>query len=253
MAKHLLPAASGLDDSEDDDPPVLLDFNPHLRDTDKPMTWKKSSAEEIRRLTEQLEEYQRIFGSALVILEDGTMQYGRFLFTVNAMDCPTDMTEAEWLDVGEKLFKIQNALNWYLGDWLAAGWTAGDETWEGKYIALATRFRYKVSSVKSFASVCRKLPPLTRVKGLNFAHHRLVTRFDPDTRKMWLEKALAGDWSAKQLRLEIKKKRGKQTVSQTHNAIRKRMEHIRKWAEQMEDKSAVAAYLREIADKIDET
>lgn len=141
--------------------------------------------------------------NALVVTEDGlSRQYKRITLEPTHLILPDDLTRDEWLEIGMILMQMQSSIQWLLGDWINAMKT----DWQNAYEAIAARFGYEVESLWSYASVCRKIPALTRVKDLSFSHHRAVTQFadEPDLMQTWLNRAKDEGWSAKELVRQIK-------------------------------------------------
>lgn len=167
------------------------DFFDNIQDDDQARV-----AELEARITELTED-------AIIVREDGlSRQYKRFELYETELVIPDDVTEDEWVELGVLLMRMKSTIQWVLGDWLVYGMT---QKWKDGYSYIEQKFGYEVETLWSYASVCRKVPTLTRIKDLSFSHHRAVTRFadEPDLQRDWLSKALQNDWSAKELVKQI--------------------------------------------------
>lgn len=49
------------------------------------------------------------------------------VITSNAWQLPADLTESDWVDAGKRLIRVDDAYNWWLGDWWAYGSAAYGE------------------------------------------------------------------------------------------------------------------------------
>ena len=121
------------------------------------------------------------------------------------MELPSDVTEEEWAQIGLTLLSVKSSLSWYLGDWLIAGEDYGGSQWQGTYVELAEQFQYEIHTLQTYASVCRKIHPSTRVEELSFAHHRYVTKFaEPQVQQRLLLHALDEKMSTREFEKYVK-------------------------------------------------
>lgn len=142
--------------------------------------------------------------NAIVVRQDGlSKHYKNFELHETQLVIPDNTSETDWTEIGVMLLRMQGTVQWLLGDWLVYGMEQG---WDDTYDKIKEIFGYEVESLWTYASVCRKVPALTRVKELSFSHHRAVTKFDnnPEIQQEWLSKAYKNSWSAKELISQIR-------------------------------------------------
>lgn len=191
---------------------------PALSDLTGSMLSYNDDAKRIVELEEQLEELKKLDPeNAIVVRQDGmSKHYKQFELRETELLIPDDTNEQDWVEIGVLLMRMQGTIQWLLGDWLVYGMTrekSGD--WKGTYSRMQEIFGYELESLHTYASVCRQVPTLTRVKELSFSHHRAVTKFseNPDLQKKWLEKARENSWSAKELIAQIRASQKSQIVT----------------------------------------
>jgi hypothetical protein len=133
--------------------------------------------------------------------EDGAFMFGRTRLETTALVLPEDATEQEYEQIGRLLLSMNKRLQWLIGDWLSYG---ENRKWGQTYQVVALEFGYEVSTLWTYASVCRSVKPLTRVKELSFDHHRAVASMPEEEQQVWLRRAQQNGWSAAELRRRIK-------------------------------------------------
>jgi|GEM_PF-4365227 len=182
---------------------------PALSDLTGSMLSYNDDARRIADLEEQIEELKKLDPeNAIVVRQDGlSKQYKQFELRDTELVIPENTAERDWVEIGVLLMRMQGTIQWLLGDWLVYGMErekAGD--WQGTYSKMQEIFGYELESLHSYASVCRQVPALTRVKELSFSHHRAVTKFseNPTLQQKWLDEALEQSWSAKELVARIR-------------------------------------------------
>jgi hypothetical protein len=139
-------------------------------------------------------------GKRSLSIADDKFTYGRFTLTRTQLAIPEDATAEEWMEIGNILLRMQGAIQWHLGDWLAYG---EDHQWGETYQEVAAKYEYEVGTLWTYASIARAINPLIRNQGLSFSHHRLVAKMAPDEQKYWLERAAAERWSLAQMKEAI--------------------------------------------------
>lgn len=182
---------------------------PSLHDLTGSMLSDSSREKQIAELEKQILSLKddlenQSIDNAIVVRQDGlSKQYKNFELHETQLVIPDNTTESDWTEIGIMLLRMQGTVQWLLGDWLVYGMQQG---WEDTYNKIKEIFGYEVESLWTYASVCRKVPALTRVKDLSFSHHRAVTKFDnnPELQQEWLRKAYKNSWSAKELISKIR-------------------------------------------------
>jgi hypothetical protein len=163
----------------------------------------------LHEIVESMKSEIQVVGTpanALVFSPDGMGEYKGFQLHHTYLSIPEDVPQDDWVEMGVILMNMKRSISWMLGDWLAYAMKDDYQLYEGwisAYQYVASQFGYEVETLYSYASVCRKIATLTRVKVLSFSHHRLVTKFDNDTQFHWLNRAVEGNWSERQMRTAI--------------------------------------------------
>jgi hypothetical protein len=127
--------------------------------------------------------------------------YNRVMLKPTGLVIPENMSSDEWKDTGTFLFRMNGALQWWLGDWLKFG---EDRHWRGSYEELAAQFNYDVKTLYNLSSVARKIEISLRKEILSFGHHVLVAYKSADEQIHWLNQAEENNWSISELRRQIK-------------------------------------------------
>ncbi len=116
-----------------------------------------------------------------------------------SLDLPKNQTFEEWLEVGKNLASANKMLNWWIGDW----WAAGSHRYGERAKAAATGiFGREFESLKNVASVCRSFETSRRRDLLSFSHHAAVASLPPDQADELLERAERDGWNVNDLRAE---------------------------------------------------
>lgn len=131
----------------------------------------------------------------------GELLFGRFEMTPTGLTSPKDVTVEEYAEVGRLLLDIGSRIQWLIGDWINSG---DDFQWGETYKQIAEEFGYQVETLWSYASVCKAVKPLTRVKELSFSHHRTVAKYDDAMQQQYLALAVEHGWSAKEFASQIR-------------------------------------------------
>lgn len=104
-----------------------------------------------------------------------------------------------WAKLGAELQFIESGHQWWLGDWL----NYGERQYGEKYTQALEVTRYSYGTLAVYAHVASKYEPLTRIKNLSFKHHQIAA--PQENRQEWVQLAADNDWSASELRREIKR------------------------------------------------
>lgn len=146
---------------------------------------------------------------AIVIQPDGSFQYGRATLTSTGMHLPADMSEADWMAVGQILQKLEQSIQWTIGDWMAFA----ERVWGKTYAVVEELTGYSYQTLRDYAYVARNVPHEVRRADLTFSHHRVVASLhlesasapDLNAQRYWLEQAAEQGWSQARLRQEIER------------------------------------------------
>ena len=119
---------------------------------------------------------------------------------------PDTWNELAWRARGAELAKSDNDTRWQLGDWLLEAENKCDV-----YDAAEEITGLERNHLQDMASVAKRIPSCVRDTRLSWTHHRHVSNghkkdepeLTPEQMKEWLDKAVAGKWSVRQLDAEL--------------------------------------------------
>ena len=132
------------------------------------------------------------------------LPHGAKLYTTG-LELPNDLTAKAWAEIGLKLTKVEDSMQWALGDW----WAYGDFKY-GERKALTTDLGfYCFGSLMNMATVARRVPTSLRNEVLSWSHHCTVALCSLKDQKMWLDKAAKNKWTVRELRKQIREFEGK--------------------------------------------
>lgn len=177
--------------------------------------------EKLKEHTEALQEQNEALQSEVEVLHDvvdkaivpesqeGVFYYKRFAITKTGLAFPEDgdVSQDEWLDVGLQLKKLDESIQWNLGDLCEFARYA----WGMTYDDMAQRLDYEEQTLRTYAYVAQAVDPLIRINSLSHAHHRLVASIrrkdgTPDTEMQgeWLHRAAENNWTLAEFRKQLK-------------------------------------------------
>lgn len=159
----------------------------------------------------------------LALLSTNEIRVGAFVWKPTGLAIDGEITRADWEQVGKLLKQLDSSLQWLIGDLIVCG---ESRAW-GDQKAIAEAFGFEYSTIRVYATVCRKIDLLIRINTLDFAHHQLVASMSPEEQSHWLQRAAEGDdgkrWSVARLRDEIenaeKVKAGKEPLPKYLKAL----------------------------------
>jgi len=121
-----------------------------------------------------------------------------------SLDIPKGQTFDEWVESGRSLCEGQKVVNWWIGDW----WAAGTHRYGERAKAAAQGiFGREFQAIMDMASVCRSFETSRRHEALTFTHHREVAALPPAEADALLERAETDGLSTRDLRIEAMKRR----------------------------------------------
>jgi hypothetical protein len=121
-----------------------------------------------------------------------------------ALDIPKNQTFDQWVEMGRSLCEGQRVVNWWIGDW----WAAGSHRYGERAAAAAEGiFGKEFQTLRNTASVCRSFETSRRRDTLTFSHHAEVAALPPDRADKLLERAEQERLSTRDLRVEAMKVR----------------------------------------------
>jgi len=130
-----------------------------------------------------------------------------------SLSLPESMTFEQWEEVGAELANRARKLNWWIGDW----WAAGHHRY-GERARLAARglFGKEFKTLANIASVCRAFEPSRRREGLSWSHHAEAAALSPNAADMLLDLAERDRLSKAQVRAAVITIRGGPPVRMTN-------------------------------------
>jgi len=139
-------------------------------------------------------------------------------FSETGYQLPDKLEYEEWEKIGQALQETEyqasrglTMLRWWIGDWLAYG-----EHRYGEKYAQAVEIldhRYSEASLKTFMFVSGHVEKLTRVNSLSWKHHQQVAALEPDGQTEILALAQENNWSVRDTREEVNRRKGKNQSS----------------------------------------
>lgn len=121
-----------------------------------------------------------------------------------ALAIPQDQTFEQWVAMGRDLFEGQRVINWWIGDW----WAAGSHRYGERAAAAAQGvFGLEYKSLSMYGSICRAFEPSRRLEHLTFSHHAEVAALPPSEADTLLAAAQNERLSTRELRVEAMKRK----------------------------------------------
>jgi hypothetical protein len=138
---------------------------------------------------------------ALVMAEDGSIPVGHFRLTrVGLLVGDESVSFEEWQQIGQVLQRLDVAIQWLVGDWMAYG----ERVWGQTYEQVVEATGYDYQTLYNYTWVARNVDFSLRKEKLSFGHHALVAGLTPDEQSEWLNQAEAQNWSISQMRRAMK-------------------------------------------------
>jgi hypothetical protein len=134
---------------------------------------------------------------------DSRRRIGAVLAGRNSLDIPEHMTIEDWRRVGERIFLINDASAWWMGDWLIYG----RERFPDRYRRALAETGLDYQTLRNYAWVAGRFDPGRRRADLSFQHHAEVASLPEPEQDRWLDMAQSSAWSRSRLRADIKASR----------------------------------------------
>jgi hypothetical protein len=120
-----------------------------------------------------------------------------------SLEIPPDQPFEAWVEMGRNLCEGQKVVNWWIGDW----WAAGQHKYGERAKAAAEGvFGREFQTLVNCANVSRSFEP-NRRRLLSFSHHAEVAALPPEKADALLERAETEQLSTRELRVEAMKVR----------------------------------------------
>lgn len=139
-----------------------------------------------------------------IVLPDDYDIFQHFTVTRTGLVVKGHPDKQDWARMGGYLRFMETCIQFALGDWMNAG--------EGLYgeqevAQLVDSKVFTYSTLRNYAWVSEKVPPVNRIKGLDFKFHQLAASLPVHDQKTWLAKAVDKGWTTKEFDEELKKKK----------------------------------------------
>lgn len=120
---------------------------------------------------------------------------------------PDNLSERDWAQIGIKLHRSSERINWWIGDWAAFG--AGDERADGWRKRGALKEFCELNgipygTVKNRSYVSSNVLPQLRKENLPWSFYAEVAPLKPKEQRSWLDKAAKDNLSVSDLRRKIR-------------------------------------------------
>ena len=127
-------------------------------------------------------------------------------FDTNGLKVIAALDYWEWETLGKGLKKLDDCLQWWIGDWL----NYGEQRYGEMYSQAMEIFGLEYSTMRDYKSVSANIEKSLRNDNLKWSHHKAVAYLEPDEQVKFLNEAEAEGLSVARLRGRIKnyKKQG---------------------------------------------
>lgn len=108
----------------------------------------------------------------------------------------TELSFAQWEDVGRNLQRMGRAWQWWIGDWIRYG----EQRWGEKYDQAIDIVGLEYSTLASIVYVSGRIESCRRRQDLSWSLHAEVAKFDADEQDEWLDRAATEGMTVQRLR-----------------------------------------------------
>ena len=167
--------------------------------TDKPVKYKNKKADKIMN-----------------VINVANLESPKYKLTRTSLVVVEQMTEDEFMELGNRLHKVNVSIQWWIGDWLNIAKTESkykenqkiqEKIKYMKLTCLVSEYStlYSDGYLSNIAWVCSRIEPSRRREKLSFSHHQEVASLSKKEQEYWLDKAEEKHYCVKGLRGEITK------------------------------------------------
>lgn len=121
-------------------------------------------------------------------------------FTPTGLLIPEGMTFEQWEEIGNSLAGIEQARQWWVGDWV----NYGEARYGEKYTQALDATGLAYQTLMNAASVARKVEISRRRENLSWSHHEAVAKLDPAEQDRWLDRAASERLTRAEVRAALK-------------------------------------------------
>jgi len=116
-----------------------------------------------------------------------------------------------WIDQGRALARSHSGTQWELGDW----WNEGSDRQYGTGETEAAKVGVALKTLQNYATIARAFDSSRRREDVSFSLHAELATYDDEYQDELLDKAIANEWSVRELHDTIHPKRRKVTKQAT--------------------------------------
>lgn len=134
-------------------------------------------------------------------------------FTPTGLQLPDALPEQDWAEIGRKLLRSDQIMQWWIGDWAIFG--AGDERQTGwrkhgalKQFCEANGLLDRYGDVRTKAWVSASVHLSLRRTNVDYSFFREIAPLKPKEQIKWLKKAETEEMSVGELRAQIRLSKG---------------------------------------------
>jgi hypothetical protein len=118
-----------------------------------------------------------------------------------------ELNQQEWVEFGRRLGRLGIGANWWLGDWIRYG-----NARYGQRYRLATKLTgYDRQTLMNCAYVSSRIEVSVRREDVSWSHHAALAALDTAEQRRWLERIAVDRLSLRDLRLELRATRSRDT------------------------------------------
>lgn len=134
-----------------------------------------------------------------------------------------------WSALGARIAARSNATSWWLGDWLVFG----EDRYGHRYRLAIETTGLDYQTLRNYAVVARRFKLSRRRDSLSFQHHAEVCALSDEDQDRWLDLASEHHWSKHELRLRVRRARGRDEREEESHVLRLTIDREReqRWRE----------------------
>lgn len=132
--------------------------------------------------------------------------------TKNSLQFARELTYEEWENVGDELFRVDQAWQWWVGDWINYGEKKYGQTYE-QALALTDK---SYGTVRNAATVAGEFA-LSRRRDISFSHHQAVQGLEADQQDTILDQAEREGKPRQWVRDRVKEIKGDASDAMAHD------------------------------------
>lgn len=121
-------------------------------------------------------------------------------FTPTGLKIPDSFTYEQWEAVGAQLHDIEQARQWWVGDWV----NYGEARYGEKYAQALDATGLTYATLQDYSYVARQVPMSLRNDIVSWSHHKAVAALEPADQQVWLDRIAAEGLSVAATRLALK-------------------------------------------------